>query len=89
MFDNSARARVGSRLGGSAAKHSVAQAGSVYHELKLSEQLNNTLKQVRDEVQRLTGDLEDEIERRKKLENQLNKMKLKMRQKDQELNLTR
>ena len=89
MFDNSARARVSNRLGGNAAKHTVATSGQVYHELKLSEQLNNTLSEVRDEVQRLTGDLEDEVQRRKRLENQLNKMKLKMRQKDQELNLAR
>ena len=40
MFDNSASARVGRRLGG--AKPNV-QSGSVYNELKLSEQLNGTL----------------------------------------------
>ena len=68
MFDNSASARVGRRLGGSAARHSAAQSGSVYQELKLSEKLNNTLQQVRSELHRLTGDLEHETQHRKKLE---------------------
>ena len=40
MFDNAPSAKLGRRLGH---KQNIAQSGSIYNELKLSEQLNETL----------------------------------------------
>ena len=47
MFDNAPSAKLGKRLGH---KQNIAQSGSIYNELKLSDQLNSTLEKVRSEV---------------------------------------
>ena len=62
MFENAPSAKVGKRLGHhSGQKHgSTMHSGSIYNELKLSDQLNETLRQVRSEVTNLTNSLEQE-----------------------------
>jgi len=56
MFENSASSKVGRRLG---QKHTLAQNGGIYSELKLSDQLNETLAEVRNEVTSLSSSLEE------------------------------
>lgn len=74
MFDNAPSAKLGKRLGH---KQNIAQSGSIYSELKLSDQLNSTLEKVRSEVQSLTESLEIEVQRRMALEGQYKALKLK------------
>jgi len=77
MFDNSASSRVGRRLG---QKQTLVQSGSIYNELKLSDQLNETLTLVRNEVMRLTGSLEEERENRRIFEHKHKALTLKFLQ---------
>ena len=84
MFDNAPSAKLGRRLG---TKPSSVQKGSIYGELKLSEQLHETLGQVRGEVTRLTESLEVESQKNLSLQKELRMLKLKYRQKQQEMNV--
>ena len=56
MFDNAPSSSYGKKLG----QKGIAQSGAVYGELKLSQQLTDQLKVIRDEVTRLTEHLESE-----------------------------
>ena len=56
MFENAPRNK--HRKGDGRQQTSIAQAGTIYSELKLSEQLTETLGQVRSQVTRLTNSLE-------------------------------
>ena len=58
MFENAPRQKLGSRLGGQA--KSMANSGMVYSELKLSDQLNDNLGEIRTEVMNLKDTLEAE-----------------------------
>ena len=76
MFDNSASSKVGKRLG-----HTHEKTGSVYTELKLSDQLNDTLAEVRNEVTSLTHALDQEVLNNQRLNNDLKAFKHKYLQK--------
>ncbi len=56
MFENAPSSKLGKRLG----QKQTVQSGSIYSELKLSDQLNETLAEVRNQVSHLTSSLEDE-----------------------------
>ena len=85
MFENAPSAKVGRRLGH---KHpSLTNPGTIYSELKLSEQLNETLEQVRSEVLSLTSSLEAEVKKRISKEMELKTLQLRFKQKQQEMNL--
>jgi len=57
MFENAPSTKLGKRLGH---KQSAVQTGSIYNDLKLTDQLNETLGVVRNEVTFLTSSLENE-----------------------------
>jgi hypothetical protein len=67
MFDNAPSSSYGKKLGN---KHPASQ-GAVYGELKLSDQLNAQLQVIRDEVNRLTENLEMEVNLRSQMAAQL------------------
>ena len=83
MFENAPRNK--HRKSDGRQQTSIAQAGTIYSELKLSEQLTETLGQVRSQVSKLTSSLEYEIDKRIKLEDELKHLKLRYKQKEQEL----
>ena len=91
MFDNSSSAKLSRRLAnknsGSVSKPQNQGSSSVYTELKLSEQLNDTLALVRNQVAQLTDALEHEQEKSQNLQIQISKLRLKLKQKDQELSM--
>ena len=84
MFDNSAKSQVGKRLG-----HKQVQTGSIYTELKLSDQLNDTLADVRNEVTSLTNALDQEVLKNHRLSNDLKAFKYKFLTKQQEMSVLR
>lgn len=59
MFENAPSTKLGKRLGHKQQSSSV-QTGSIYNDLKLTDQLNDTLGVVRNEVTFLTSSLENE-----------------------------
>ena len=85
MFENSASAKVGRRLGQKPQK--TVSTGGVYGELKLSEQLNETLGEVRNEVAHLTNTLEQEQERASYFQSELKSLKIRFNKNQQEKNL--
>lgn len=86
MFENAPVSRHRKRLGQGLKPH---EQGGIYKELKLSEQLQQTLDEVKSEVLHLTESLEREQQRSSMLDARMRAMRLKTSQKEQEVVLLR
>ena len=75
MFDNAPSSNYGRRIG----QKGIAQGGSVYQELKLSEQLTNELAKVREEVNNTRQRLEQEAQLRMDAQTQLRQLKKQLK----------
>ena len=83
MFDNAPSSNYGRRIG----QKGIAQGGSVYQELKLSEQLTNELSKIKEEVDNTRQMLEQETQLRMDAQTQLREQKKSLKIKTKQFEL--
>ena len=83
MFDNAPSSNYGRRIG----QKGIAQSGSVYQELKLSEQLTNELSKIKEEVDNTRQMLEKETQLRMDAQTTLREQKKQLKIKTKQFDL--